>query len=128
MNTNSFLNLTVAQLKKAAALKEKIEALHSELSAILGGEASDSNVASATERGRPAGKGGMSAAGKKRIAEAQKARWAKINAAKAKASPSKDSKVEAPAKKKRTMSPEAKAKIAEAQKARWAKVRSDQKP
>jgi hypothetical protein len=53
----------------------------------------------------------ISAAGKKRIAAAQKARWAKVRG---------ESNV---AKPKRTMSATSRRKIATAQRARWAKVR-----
>jgi len=63
----------------------------------------------------------MSAAGRAKVAAAQKARWAKIKAAKGKTS------VVAPAKKARKkMSAEARAKIAAAAKARWAKVKAAQ--
>ena len=55
----------------------------------------------------------ISAAGRKRIAEAQRARWAK---AKGQAS-----------KPKRTMSASARRKIAAAQRKRWAKLRAGQK-
>jgi hypothetical protein len=61
----------------------------------------------------------MSAAAKKKLSEFHKARWAKINAAKA-----------APAvatKKKFTMSASAKAAISKAAKARWAKIKAAQK-
>ena len=59
----------------------------------------------------------MSAAGRARIAAAQRARWAKI----------KGQKVVSIATRKRTMSPAARRKIATAQKARWAKWRRQQK-
>jgi hypothetical protein len=54
----------------------------------------------------------ISAAGRKRIAAAQRARWAKV---KGKAAP------------KRTMSASSRRKIAAAQRARWAKVRATKK-
>jgi hypothetical protein len=57
----------------------------------------------------------MSAAGRERIAAAQRARWANQKAA-----------IE-PAKPKRTMSPAARKKIAAAQRARWAKVKGQKK-
>jgi hypothetical protein len=57
----------------------------------------------------------MSAAGRARIAAAQKARWAKIKGAKP--AP------KAPAK-KRTMSAAGRARISAAAKARWAKARA----
>ena len=120
MTTNNPLfNLTVSQLKKAADVKERIDALNAELSAILGGE-STVPFNTAPRRGRPPGKrGGMSAAGRARIAEAQRARWARIKAAGGAANLGGAG---AP-KKKRTMSAAARAKIAAAQKARWAKVK-----
>jgi hypothetical protein len=56
----------------------------------------------------------MSVAGRKAIAKAQKARWAKVNKAAAKAKPAK----------KRKMSAAARARIAAFQKARWAKIKA----
>jgi len=60
----------------------------------------------------------LSAAGRKRIAAAQKARWAKIR-------DGKQNVVAMP--KRRTMSAAARKKIAAAQRARWAKVRAQSK-
>ena len=65
-------------------------------------------------------RGGMSAAGRARIAAAQRARWAKV-----KAKSGKSSAVTMP--KKRTMSARARRKIAAAQRARWAKVKAAKK-
>jgi 16S rRNA G1207 methylase RsmC len=59
----------------------------------------------------------ISAAGRKRIAAAQRARWAKI----------KGQRVSTSARKGRTMSPAARKRIVAAQKARWAKWRKAQK-
>jgi len=70
--------LTPVQLRRAANLKEKIAALETQLAALLG-------VAAKPVAAKPAKKKGkMSAAGRARIAAAQKARWAKIHAAKKK--------------------------------------------
>ena len=107
--TNAISSLTTAQLRRAADLKEKIEALDQELASILGGSASVSVKT-------PKKKGGMSAAGRARIAAAQKARWAKVRASKP------ATKVTA---KKNKMSAAGRAKIAAAQKARWAKVKAE---
>jgi len=104
----SLSSLTTTQLRRAADLKEKIEALNQELTSILGGSGSVS--AKATKK-----KGGMSAAGRAAVAAAQRARWAKLKAAKPAG--------KAPAKKSK-MTPSARAKIAAAQKARWAKVKA----
>jgi len=125
----SMINLTPAQLRQAADLKEQIETLQKQLTAILGGSATTDPIQPA----KPVvvKKGGMSAAGKAKIAAAQKLRWAKVNAAKAKpapvAKPAAKAVVKAvvaakPAKKKFKMSAAGKARIVAAQKLRWAKI------
>jgi uncharacterized phosphosugar-binding protein len=60
----------------------------------------------------------ISAAGRARIAAAQRARWAKIKGQKV---------VSIGARKRRTMSPSARKRMVAAQKARWAKWRKAQK-
>lgn len=105
---SDLLSLTAKQLRRAADLKEEIEALNQELSLIRGTTASASSK-------RPK-KRGMSAAGRAAVAAAQKTRWAKLKAAKPAA--------KAPSKKKRTMSAAAKARISAAAKARWAKAKA----
>ncbi len=65
----------------------------------------------------PSPRGKMSAAGRARIASAQRARWAKL-----KAKNGSDQTAAMP--KKRTMSAAARKKIAAAQRKRWAKVRA----
>jgi hypothetical protein len=73
------------QLRQAALLREKIETLEAQLSAVLTGVAQPSSgpaAASTKTRTKIKGKRKMSPEGKARIAAAQKARWAKINAAK----------------------------------------------
>jgi len=62
----------------------------------------------------------ISAAGRARIAEAQRQRWAKVRGT---SSPTKS--IAAP--KKRTMSAAARKRIAAAQRARWAKVKAQRK-
>jgi hypothetical protein len=63
------------QLKRAAAIKEKLDALNRKLRSLLAG--SSSNAA-------PSGKKRtMSAAQRRKIAAAQRARWAKLQRAKA---------------------------------------------
>jgi hypothetical protein len=130
---NSITNLSSSQLRQAADLKEKISALENELSQLLGSTSQPTAVKSAAAA-TPKKKGGMSAAGRARIVAAQKARWAKIKAAKpetkaitAAAKPVIAVNVAPPAKKKFTMSAAAKAKISAAAKARWAKVRGAKK-
>jgi hypothetical protein len=68
----NLIDLTINQLKRATAIKERIEALNKELQGILG--------ASAKSGASPKKRRTMSAAAKKRIAVAQKARWAKVRA------------------------------------------------
>jgi len=109
----SITNLTPSQLRQAANLKEKIAGLEKELNQLLGTKAVSTTA-------KPAKRGGMSAAGKARIAAAQKLRWSKIKAAKGKPAVK-------TAKKKFTMSAAAKAKISEAAKARWAKIKAAKK-
>lgn len=136
----SILDLTSTQLRQAADLKDKIEALNLELEQFAGktGAVAVVPVADSVapkKRGRPrkevAGvvvqplretpkrgpkKGGMSAEGRARIAEAQRARWAKVNAAK-----TESPKAEKPTKRK--MSAAGRAAIIAAQKLRWSKVK-----
>jgi hypothetical protein len=64
-------DLTVNQLKRAAAIKERIEKLNNDLGSILG---TKSGAASTKKRT-------MSASVKRKIAAAQKARWAKLRRA-----------------------------------------------
>jgi len=109
------LDLTVKQLKRAAAIKEHIEDLNKELSTILGAPARSG--ASST------GKRTMSASAKRRIAAAQRARWAKLQGNKA-ATRSVKRAVTA---KKKTMSPAARAKLSAKLKAFWAAKKAGKK-
>ena len=109
------IHLTPKQLRQAANLKEKIEALGKELSQLFG------STAKPVAAGAQKKKRKMSAAGKAGIVAAQKARWAKVKTAKSGAKAAK------PAKKKFRMSAAAKAKIGAAMKARWAKIKAAKK-
>ena len=73
-------NLTGKQLRRAATIKEKLISLEKELSRILG--VSAPAKASTAPKAPRKKKNKMSAAGRARIAAAQKARWVKIKAAK----------------------------------------------
>jgi len=73
-------NLTGKQLRRAATIKEKIALLEKDLSRILG--VSTPAKAPAASKAPRKKKNKMSAAGRARIAAAQKARWAKIKAKK----------------------------------------------
>ena len=68
----SLVNLSVAQLRRAAALKEQIEKLEKELTGLVG---------VAAPVAAPKKKRKMSAAARARISAFQKARWAKVKAA-----------------------------------------------
>jgi hypothetical protein len=72
-------NLSAKQLRKAANLKDKIASLEKELAKLLG----SAPVLETPAETKPARKKRrMSAAGRARIAAAQKARWAKVKAGK----------------------------------------------
>jgi hypothetical protein len=102
---SNLLTLTSSQLKRAAALKDQISQLEKDLVSLLG---------TPKTSGPAPKKKGMSAAGRAKIAAAQKARWAKVKGSK-------------PAKKKSKMSAAGRAKIAAAAKARWAKAKAEGK-
>jgi hypothetical protein len=70
----NLFDLSVTQLKRAAAIKEQIEALNKELRSILSAPA----TSGAGLKNTPT----MSDAVKKKIAATQKARWAKIQGSK----------------------------------------------
>jgi len=72
MTTNLLAQLSVKQLKRAVAIREKIETLERQLNKIL---AAESPSAAAPRRRRR-----LSAAAKARISAAAKARWAKFRA------------------------------------------------
>jgi hypothetical protein len=109
--------LSVADLRRVIALKERIESLEGRLEAIAG--EAGVGAASATEvptLAKPP-KRRLSAAHRRKLiralAKARKIRWAKARAARANAAP-----------KKRRMSAAGRAAISAATKARWAKVRA----
>ena len=106
------LDLTPQQLMRAASIKEQIAALNKELTNILG-ISSDGAVA---RNGRA-----MSAAAKRKIAAAQKARWAKLRRVKPATRSVK------PAAKKKTFSATTRAKLSAKLKAYWAKKKSGKK-
>jgi hypothetical protein len=104
---SSISNLSVQQLRKAAALKEKIQSLEKELGRLLGSTATPAASAAPNKK-----KFKMSAAAKAKISAAAKARWAKIKGKKTAA--------KSPAKGKRKMSAAAKAKLSAKMKTLWA--------
>jgi hypothetical protein len=72
----SLLNLSATKFRKAAQLKERIDALSDELSNLLT-EISPAPIGKVIRARRK-----MSAAARKKISDAAKARWAKVRAAK----------------------------------------------
>jgi hypothetical protein len=107
-------DLTINQLKRAAAIKERIEALNKELRSILG--------VSAKSGAAPKKKRTMSASVKRKIAAAQKARWAKLRRAR----PATHS-VKPAAKAKKKVSPATKAKLSAKLKSYWAAKKAGKK-
>ena len=101
-----FTNLTPRQLRRAANVKERMDALEKKLGELLG--ASAPAAAAAPRRKK------ISAAGIARIRAAQRARWAAIKKAKA------------PAKRarKRKLSAAGRARLVALARARWAKVKA----
>ena len=107
--------LTANQLKRAAAIKEQIEDLNKELRSIL--------VVSPKSRAVSRNKRGMSASVKRKIAAAQKARWANLRRAK----PATRSVKPAGKAKKKTFSAATRAKLSAKLKAHWAAKRAGKK-
>ena len=109
------IDLTVNQLKRAAAIKEHIEALNKELRGILGATA---NTRPARKKNRT-----MSAAVKKKIAAAQRARWASLR----RANPATRSLKPAAKAKKKAFSSATRAKLSAKLKAYWAAKKAGKK-
>ena len=108
-------DLTITQLKRAAAIKERIEKLNKKLRSILG--------ASAKSGAAPKKKRTMSASVKRKIAAAQKIRWANLRRAKSATLPVKP----AAKAKKKTVSPATKAKLSAKLKSYWAAKKAGKK-
>lgn len=110
----NLLDLSVNQLKRATAIKEQIEKLSQELGSIFGVPAK-SRAASTKKRT-------MSASVKRKIAAAQKARWANLRRAR----PALPVKPASKAKKK-TFSRATRAKLSAKLKAYWVAKRAGKK-
>jgi hypothetical protein len=98
------INLSASQLRHTADIKDKIEALQSELTRLFG----NTNAAAPRKRRK------MSATARAKIAAAQRARWAKQRGRKA-AKPA--------SRPRRKMSAAARKRLAQLAKARWAKAK-----
>lgn len=113
-----FVSLRNALQQEKQILEARLRELNEALGAGAGAESP--KVATARAAGRRRGPRRMSAEARAKIAEAQKARWARIKGGASGQSPT-----AAPKKaRKRKMSPEGRARIAEAAKRRWAKFRA----
>ena len=113
--TMDAIDLTINQLKRAAAIKEQIDHLNKELRGILG-ESTKSRAILNKKRT-------MSAAIKKKIAAAQRARWSSLR----RANPATLSVKPAATAKKKTMSRATKAKLSAKLKAYWRAKRASEK-
>ena len=114
-STMNLFDPTITQLKRAAAIKEQIDKLNKELGSILSG--------SARSGAAPKNKPAMSASVKKKIAAAQKARWANLRGAKPATLPIKP----AAKRNKTTMSSATRAKLSAKLKAYWAAKKAGKK-
>ena len=110
--------LSAAQLRRAAQIKEQIASLEKQIQSLLG------QAAPAARK-----KGTLSAAGRAKISAALRARWARVRAAKQGQSSPKPAQAVAkpaskPAPQRKAMSAAQKAKIAATMRARWAKIKA----
>jgi len=110
-------NLTSGQLRRAADIQDQIASLQRELEAVLGGAVPAARRGPGRPPGRPPGRT-MSAAGRARIAAAQRARWAKVHAQQGKSS------AKPAGQGRRKMSAAARARLAAIAKARWQKAKA----
>jgi len=111
MIMQSLAELPIQKLKRAVGIREQIEALTRELNDLLGTPAFISVNGAVAEKRRS-----LSAAGRARIAAAQRLRWSKYNAGRSQ-------RTDLVAKKHR-LSPEGRAKVAAAVRARWDRFRA----
>jgi hypothetical protein len=105
----NILDLTSIQLNRAVAIKEQIEKLTKELASLMGASTNPTSLEKPT----------MSAAVKKKIAAAQRARWANLRRTESAARSAQP----AQKAKKKAMGPAARAKLSAKLKAYWASKR-----
>jgi hypothetical protein len=114
-NLGGALQQLRAERKQAQLQVEKLDTAISVIESLNG----SGTVRQASQSGRI-----ISAASRRRMARAQKARWAK---ARKESQPMATARTTASVPVKHTMSPAARRKVAAAQRARWAKVKAQQK-
>jgi hypothetical protein len=106
-------DLTVNQLRRAAAIKQQIEDLNRQLERLLGAPVRSGAASN--------GKRTISSAARRKIAAAQRARWAKLRSSRSVTSSKRASKA------KKKMSSAARAKLSAKMKAYWAAKKSGKK-
>lgn len=116
MKTNRSSNdYTTSQLRRALEIREKIDELDQELRSIFGPETAAPRAASGGRRGPRR----MSLAVRRKIARAQKARWASRKEG--------GNEENGQARPRRRLSSRARAKLAAAARERWARARAEGK-
>jgi len=120
------INITSAQLRKAADIQEQIQELQQQLDQILSGEVPTPAPAPKLIE-EPKKKGEMSAAGRAAISAAAKARWAKRKGISFTITPKRSDEPAPTMKPKIQRSAAWRAAVSAAAKARWAKVRAQGK-
>ena len=71
------LNLSSSQLSRAAGIRKRIESLEKQLSSLLGSRPESARRPSVKRKARRRKKAGMSDAGRRKLSQALKRRWAK---------------------------------------------------
>lgn len=104
------MDLSLKSLQEAVSIREQIDALEKQLASLF-----DRSVESAAPAALVSGKRTMSPAARKRIAEAQRRRWAAK-----KSDQSSSGQPRGAGRKRPPMSAEARARLAESAKKRWA--------
>lgn len=108
---NTLSDLPIQKLKRAVGIREQIEVLTLELQQLLG----PSSLVSANVA-KPEKRHGLSAAGRARIAAAQRLRWSRFNAGRSRRTNLVSN--------KHRLSPEGRARVAAAVRARWERFRA----
>lgn len=122
MTINSFAAMPIQNLKRAVAIREKIDALEEELDKLTGIPTripnGDGNGHAAKVRGITVKQHGLSTAGRARIAAAQRMRWMRFRIEHGNGS------TNGSAHNSQRLSPEGRARVSAAVKARWERYRA----
>ncbi len=129
MAYNCAMDVSLKQLEEAVDLKKQINQLQNQLDSLLRGSRAPTSSGTATlvitQPATPRKRrGGLSAAGRERIAAAARARWARAKAGQGSSAPAasakKSSAKKSSAKKKGGISAAGRKKLSQMMKARWA--------